>query len=140
MLIWSCNAQNNIFNNIIMVNFRDIKPQSHFRTLKWRHNGLRKNLEPCVIMAEGANVSLLLAWLFNTNILESLVHCWYTSLPTDLWRIERGKTTSEVKKSPGGLGYCKRSHCSIIKGKLNHLRLHKWFNQWFMLKLHWNSQ
>ena len=29
MLIWSCNAQNNTFNNIIMVNFQDIKPQNH---------------------------------------------------------------------------------------------------------------
>ena len=37
-------------------------------------------------MAEGANVTLLLAWLFETDILESLslVQCWYTSLPTGL--------------------------------------------------------
>ena len=49
-------------------------------------------------MAEGANVTLLFGWLFKTNILESLVQCWYTSLPTGLGRIERAKTTSEVKK------------------------------------------
>ena len=35
-------------------------------------------------MAEGANVTLLLAWVFEMDILESLVHCWYTSLPTGL--------------------------------------------------------
>ena len=33
MLIWSCNVQNNTFNNIIMVNFQDNKPQSYFCTL-----------------------------------------------------------------------------------------------------------
>ena len=76
MLIWSCNAQNNTFNNIIMMNFGDIKPQSHVRTLKRCHNGFRKNIESCIIMAEGANITLLLAWLFEMDKLESLVQCW----------------------------------------------------------------
>ena len=43
-----------------------------------------ENLEPCIIIAEGANITLLLAWLFETDILESLVQCWYTFLPTGL--------------------------------------------------------
>ena len=44
----------------------------------------QENLKPCVIMAEGANVTLLLAWLFETDIPDSLVQHWYTSLPTGL--------------------------------------------------------
>ena len=47
-------------------------------------------------MAEGTNATLLLAWLFEIDILKNLVQCWYTSLPTGLCRIERAKTTSEV--------------------------------------------
>ena len=69
-------------------------------------------------MAEGANVTLLLAWLFETGILENLVQCWYTSLPTGLLQIEHAKATSKVKKSPGGLGCCKCLRCSIIEGKI----------------------
>ena len=47
------------FNNIIMVIFQDIKPQSHLHTSKWRHNGLWKNLEQCVIPVhtEGTNAT-----------------------------------------------------------------------------------
>ena len=85
--------------------------------LKWRHNGLRKKLEPCVIMAEGANTTLLLAWLFETDIQQSLIQCWYTSLPTSLWWTEHAKTTAEIKRSPG-LGWWKHSHCFIIQGKI----------------------
>ena len=69
-------------------------------------------------MAETTNLTLLLAWLFETDIPESLVKCWYTSLPTGLRRIEHAKKTSEVKKSPGGLGCCKHPCCSIIEGKI----------------------
>ena len=50
-----------------MVNLQDIMPQSHFCKLKWHHNGFCKDLEPCVIMAEDANGTLLLAWLFKTD-------------------------------------------------------------------------
>ena len=57
-------------------------------------------------MAEGA-----------MDIQENFVQCWYTSLPIGLWWIECAKTTAEIIRSPG-LGWCKRSHCSIIEGKI----------------------
>ena len=36
------------------------------------------------IMAEGANATLFLGWLFEMDIQESLVLCWYTSLQKGL--------------------------------------------------------
>ena len=41
-----------------MVNFRDIKPQNHFRSLALRHSG-PENYKPCIITAEGANAQFL---------------------------------------------------------------------------------
>ena len=65
-------------------------------------------------MAEGAKVTLVLVWLVETDIQESLVQCWYTSLHTGLWQIEHANKTAEIKRSPG-LEWCKHSHCSIIE-------------------------
>ena len=63
----------------------------------------------------GANATLLLACLFETDIQESLVQCCYTSRPADLWWIECAKITAEIKRSPG-LGWCKCLRCVMIEG------------------------
>ena len=65
-------------------------------------------------MAEGAKGTLVLVWLFETDIQENLVQCWYASLPTGLLQIEHDKKTAEIKRLPG-LEWCKHSHCSIIE-------------------------
>ena len=42
-------------------NFRDIKPQSHFRMFTWRQIGRRKKLYALRSMGKGANAKLFLA-------------------------------------------------------------------------------
>ena len=63
VFIWSYNAQSNTFNNISMVNFRDIEPQS----FSIGHNGFQKIIKSCVIMAEGPYATLYWAQFLETD-------------------------------------------------------------------------